>query len=168
MMLGNPARLTELADLARRAGTPERLTVLEWGSGESTVVLLDEVNRRKNGQLVTIDHNHVFQEEVLSSILGKPRLAALTADLIGSYDPASQDLNYSTTPLKLTSPWDLILIDGRRRLECSLVASLIASPDTIIVLHDYRRARYSPIPTIFGEVQDQPEYRVMKIRKDRR
>ena len=162
MNLGNPARLGELALIARGAGNQHCLNVLEWGSGESTAVLLREVDSRVTGRLVTIDNNLSYQEKVLAGMLGKPRLLALSLDLTGSYDPASPELNYSTKPLSMPRCWDLIVIDGRRRLECALVASIVSSPGTVIVLHDYRRIRYAPVLEILSLVTDQPEYRVMR------
>jgi hypothetical protein len=162
MKLGSPARLDELAFLVRGIGSPHSLNVLEWGSGESTDVLLKEVDSRESGRLVTIDHNLSYQEEVLADLMGKPRLIALALDLTGDLDADSPELTYATKPLSMARYWDLIVIDGRRRLECALVASIVSLPGTVIALHDYRRARYAPVLEILSLIADQPEYRVMK------
>jgi hypothetical protein len=69
-------------------------------------------------------------------------------------------------PARLRPPFDFIFIDGRRRLECALVASLLCHPDTVVVLHDYRRSRYQPVKVIYDIVEDGPQFRVMRLRKD--
>lgn len=164
MMLGDPARLLELADIARKAGTAGQLNVLEWGSGESTAVLLAEICRRESGRLLTIDHDSSYQAQVLAGLMGRPGLIPFVADLAGNLDPSSAEPNYATLPMTLPWGWDLIVIDGRRRLECALVASAISSPITVVALHDYRRERYALVKTILDVVKDLPEYRLMRRR----
>ena len=127
MMLGDPARLLELADIARKAGTAGQLNVLEWGSGESTAVLFAEICRRESGRLVTIDHDSSYQAQVLAGLAGRSGLIPFVADLAGNLDSSSAEPNYATLPMTLLRGWDLIVIDGRRRLECALVASAISS-----------------------------------------
>ena len=85
-------------------------------------------------------------------------------DLAGPLSPVSMEPNYATLPMTLLRGWDLIVIDGRRRLECALVANVVAFPDTLIALHDYRRERYALVRTILDVVEDLPEYRLMRKR----
>lgn len=162
------AYLEELRQIARRAGTPGRLRALEWGSGLSTDVLAGEASRRGSGVVVTIDHHADYQQLMLSKIkehhLVHPLVADLEGPLTHDLHPAAREPNYATLPLQLDGPWDLVVIDGRRRLECSLVASLVAGTDTLIALHDYRRSRYQPALSVLALVEDGPEYRIMRRR----
>jgi hypothetical protein len=162
------AYLNELQMIIWESGTLGSLRVLEWGTGHSTKLLAYEASQREVGLVVTIDHHGAYQQQAVaccgraSSLL----VHAVTADLEGSLThdrhPDARRSNYATLPLEIAGPWDLIVIDGRRRLECALVASIVASEDTIIILHDYRRFRYQPVRYLLDVVREGPEYLVMK------
>jgi predicted O-methyltransferase YrrM len=162
---GSPERLIELQDIAGKAGTSERLRVLEWGSGLSTFMLSAAVHARLEGQLVTIDHNAEWQQAALERIPRRSRMRGLVADVNGSENTASQRLFYSTLPLDLPGPWDLIVIDGARRLECALTAAMISDESTLVVLSDYRRARYMPVLKLYNVLVDGAHYRQMQAKE---
>jgi hypothetical protein len=163
------SHLPELRAIARSAGTPTGLRVLEWGSGLSTAVLADEVASRGSGVVLTIDHHSTYQQDVLRSLANRHVVHAVAKELDGPLTPDSfpsaAESNYGTCALEVAGPWDLIVVDGRRRAECCLVASLVASEDTIVALHDYRRFRYQPIRSILDVVRTGEEYLVMKKRR---
>jgi hypothetical protein len=73
-----------------------------------------------------------------------------------------EGLSYSTFPLSLGYKFDFIYIDGRRRLECALTAAIMCHPQTIVVLHDYRRTRHQSVKGLFDIVEDGPQFRVMR------
>jgi hypothetical protein len=168
-------RLAELAEIAKRAGSPGRLRVLEWGSGLSTSVLAKEAATRNEGLVVTIDHEGDYQRDVLAKVeaghLVHPVCLALDGPLTVDTHSLAREPNYATFPLELDGPWDLIVVDGRRRLECCLVAKRLADYsisllqcDPLIVLHDYRRRRYDLVLHLLYVEHDGPEYRVMRKR----
>lgn len=162
-------RLSELRQIAEAAGDGDRLHVLEWGSGFSTLLLAEVVQEKPGGgSLVSIDHTPGWQAAVWQSLPSHERVVPVMADLEGSLDPQSQSTSYSTIPLDLVRrdptrwPWDLIVIDGRRRMECALTAALVAVPKTVVILHDYRRLRYQHIGHFLQVVKDGLHYRQMR------
>jgi|WetSurMetagenome_2_1015567.scaffolds.fasta_scaffold165546_2 hypothetical protein len=161
------AYLEELRGHASRAGTPDRLRVLEWGSGRSTGVLADEVARRGSGVVVTVDHHPEYQAGVMAGLehpeVVHPVVADLDGTLIHDRHPDASRLAYSTVPLGLEGPWDLVVVDGRRRVECCATAASVAGTETVILLHDWRRARYEVLRSYlpFGAREDD-EYAVLR------
>ena len=47
-------------------------------------------------------------------------------------------------------------------MECALVASLLCHEDSVVLLHDYRRARYQVARAFYDIVEDGPQFRVMR------
>lgn len=159
-----PGYLDELRKVATRA-LVDGGWVLEWGSGVSTLMLADMIAPRDDCKLVTIDDNESYLQAVLDAMPDKRNVMAVSSDLSGaSRNQADQGLGYSTVPFALAhpAPWKLIAIDGRRRMECAFMALLLATEDTTIILHDYRRLRYQPILGLCDIISDQPQYRVMR------
>lgn len=162
----DPRRLDELWSIAEASGRPDSLRVLEWGSGLSTLLLAEAVNHRAGGQLTTIDNAGAYQQAVLAAVpdAQRARVQAITAELRGSYYPADKAWNYATCPLGLVGTWDLIVIDGRRRVECALVAAMVSGSETRVALHDFQRVRYTPIQKLYDVLGDGLHYRVMRAK----
>ena len=138
--------------------------VLEWGSGLTTQILASHASRLPGFELLlTIDSNPPYQEAIFAERERPAFLREMALDLAGPQSLAPE-LAYSTYPLKLGCKFDLIFIDGRRRMECAFIAALICHEKTAIVVHDYRRLRYQPILALFDLVEDGPEFRVLKPR----
>jgi len=142
--------------------------ILEWGSGLTTQVLAARLERMPNIELfVTIDTNRAYQNAIFA---GRPKPACLREmilDPIGPHDQqAVSETTYSTYPLRLGRKFDFIFIDGRRRMECAFVASVVSHPETIVVIHDYRRARYQTILALFDVIEDGEEFRVLRPRRE--
>jgi hypothetical protein len=88
---------------------------------------------------------------------------AHAADLIGpKLSDRDPELNYAMLPLGWGRKFDFIYIDGRRRMECAMVATLVSHSGTIVILHDYRRARYQSVRLLFDIIEDGPQFRVMR------
>jgi hypothetical protein len=47
-------------------------------------------------------------------------------------------------------------------MECAMVATLVSHSGTIVILHDYRRARYQSVRLLFDIIEDGPQFRVMR------
>jgi len=135
---------------------------LEWGSGCSTL-LFQEIARKRGGRVLTLDHTPDYLES-LSTELDPAVTRWECLDLIGSSkgqrDPG---LNYGTFPLGVDQTFDFILIDGRRRVECSVTAHSVSSPHTVTVLHDYRRERYQAMSVLWDFI-DGRQFRMLKKR----
>ena len=139
--------------------------ILEWGSGISTLMLADFLEEKGMGTLVTLDDNLGYLKAVCSALETSRRVQALFLDTVGPQESqADEGLNYSTVPLSLRREYDLIFIDGRRRVECALVSAMLSGEKTIVVIHDYRRARYQPVQMLFDIVADSLQYRCLRVK----
>lgn len=139
-------------------------SILEWGSGLTTQMLAEYASHLPDFELLlTIDSNAPYQEAIFAARERPAFLKEVALDLVGPQSLAPE-LPYSTYPLGLGRKFDLIFIDGRRRMECAFIAALLCHDKTVIVVHDYRRARYQPILALFDLVEDGKEFRVLRPR----
>ena len=140
-------------------------SILEWGSGLTTLVFSELGRSWGTELLLTIDNYKAYQESIF---LGREtpsfvRMAAL--DIDGpSKSQRDPELNYSSFPLSLRRKFDLIFIDGRRRVECAYIAALLSHSDTLVIVHDYRRGRYQPMRALFDILEDGSQFRAMRLR----
>jgi predicted O-methyltransferase YrrM len=142
---------------------------LEWGAGYTTQLIAEQCARNHGDLFLTMDENAKYLNDVTRPLAGYAFLRSVAMALKGPcVSDRDEGLNYSTYPLSLRRKFDFIFIDGRRRMECALMARLMSHKDTIVVLHDYRRARYQPIRMLFDIVEDGSQFRVMKVRVKRR
>jgi hypothetical protein len=144
--------------------TDDTRNILEWGSGLTTQILADHAQGLPSVELfLSIDSNAPYQTAIFANRKKPAFLTTMAPDLTGPQSLAPE-LAYSTYPLKYGRKFDLIFIDGRRRMECAFIAMLLCHEKTTIVVHDYRRLRYQPILTLFDVIEDGREFRVLKPR----
>ena len=164
--LQNPAQYgsdydTEFRRILREYGS-DAASFLEWGAGYTTRMIIEHIGSRPVDLFLTIDNNAEYLEKVVQDYRHLDYLSAKTLSMTG---PCENDrdagLNYSTYPLSLERHFDFIFIDGRRRMECAMMALLLAKPDSVIVMHDYRRVRYQVVHAFFRILEDGPQFRVM-------
>ncbi len=140
--------------------------VLEWGSGFTTREVINALEKRGCELFISIDDNGPYLKAVANDLeeflYFKPVLQSQTGAMRGADDAGP---NYSSYPLTVGRKFDFIFIDGRRRVECAYSAALLSHPDTIVVMHDYRRDRYQSVLALFDVLEDGPEFRVMRIKK---
>lgn len=155
--------IDSLAKILNERVTLKTGNILEWGAGITTLLFSDMLPRLGHGNLLTIDHNRSYLESVVEAAANRHLITALAIDTIGPRESQSdQCLNYSTYPLHFKGMFDLIYIDGRRRLECALTAALVSHEDTVVVVHDYKRHRYQPMLMLFDVLEDGPHFRILK------
>jgi len=160
-----PTFLPELLRVIRQYA-PQARHFLEWGAGLSTL-LFARLAAERQGSVVTIDHESTYARSVMARLGSRAPVRSITADLTGpKLSQADPELNYSTLPLSLGGSFDFVFIDGRRRVECALTAFILALPGTIVVLHDYRRARYQPVAVLFETLEAGEHFRVLRRRFD--
>ena len=118
----------------------ESQIVLEWGCGSSTIELSKHVK-----EIYSIEHNVEWFNKINNNISPNIRLFLCESDLpynegnhCGTFDEFK---TYITKPKEL-GLFDLILIDGRARIECSKICNSISKKDSKIFVHDYR-GRYT-------------------------
>jgi hypothetical protein len=110
--------------------------VLEWGCGSSTIEISKHVK-----EIYSIEHNVNWHNKINREVsdntvlfLCEPDLPYHEGNHCGTFDEFK---TYITKP-KEFGLFDLILIDGRARIECSKICSIISKEDAKIFVHDYR------------------------------
>ena len=68
---------------------------------------------------------------------------------LGTYPDPGPVLCYIEYPKTLGMSFDLLLVDGRFRRRCLLLAREVVRPDGVVVLHDAHRAYYHSILSAF-------------------
>ncbi|HEV2171726.1 MAG TPA: hypothetical protein VGR40_12300 [Candidatus Binatus sp.] len=141
--------------------------ILEWGSGLSSLILLEKAKRWGSRTFLSVDHDQAYQDAVFAGRRLPDFLQLACLDLTGPCNnQRDPELNYSTYPLSRGETFDLIYIDGRRRLECAYIAALLSQDETRVILHDYRRARYQPVLGLFDVLDEGPRFRVLRVRRE--
>jgi len=110
--------------------------VLEWGAGGSTVYWPRQFPFIR--QWISVEHDRLYAYTI--------RLRA----------PANVKMRILKPPaywLSIQGQYDLILIDGRWRVECAAVAHDLLAPGGCVLLHDAYRPRYAAIEAMFGSRQ---------------
>jgi hypothetical protein len=103
-------------------------TVFEFGSGNSTFFYA-----KYAGIVVSVEHDKEWFDKILSA---KPE----NAELI--YCELIRDGDYCRMPIKLEETFDIIIVDGRDRVNCCKQAVKAVSANGVIVLDDSEREFY--------------------------
>ncbi len=103
-------------------------TVFEFGSGNSTFFYA-----KYAGIVVSVEHDKEWYDKIINT---KPE----NAELI--YCELVRDGDYCRVPLKLEETFDIIIVDGRDRVNCCKQAIHAVSEKGVIVLDDSEREFY--------------------------
>jgi hypothetical protein len=104
-------------------------TIFEFGSGNSTYFYA-----KYAGKVVSVEHDKDWYDKIIKS---KPENAELIfCELV-------RDGDYCRTPLSLKEKFDIIIVDGRDRVNCCKQAVNALSANGIIVLDDSERDFYN-------------------------
>jgi len=111
---------------------PER--IIEWGPGESTEIMLDE---DPDVKIISIEHDTAWYNKAVERFKDYPNVG------LKLYDRAMEKkkCKYPYWAFKW-APYDLAFIDGRRRVECAIVAMQCLSDKGVAILHDAGRRVY--------------------------
>ncbi len=105
-------------------------TVFEFGSGNSTLFYA-----KYAGIVVSVEHNKEWFDKIVSE---KPENSEMIfCDLVYGGD-------YCNVPVKLGEKFDLIIIDGRDRVNCCKTAVEALAEDGVIILDNSEREAYKP------------------------
>lgn len=103
-------------------------TIFEFGSGNSTFFYA-----KYAGIVVSVEHDKEWYDKIVST---KPENAELIfCELI-------RDGDYCRMPIKLEETFDIIIVDGRDRVNCCKQAIKAVSENGVIVLDDSERDFY--------------------------
>jgi predicted O-methyltransferase YrrM len=118
---------------------PER--VLEWGPGESTRIIREAA---PEALIVSIEHQRRYAE--IARTTGHSHVVCIDAQTRAS--------RYGAHAAMLGEPFQLIFVDGRRRVECALWACAMLAHDGVILMHDWERPEYSILRPLIDIVED--------------
>lgn len=132
--------------------------VLEYGSGRSTIEL-----SKISKSVTSVEHQRVWYDELIKNkpinvdlILAEPDLPYIegphanqrSSGNDGTYEEFK---TYIKSPL-CKSPYDVIIIDGRARIECAKLCAKLAHKNSYIYVHDFGREEYKPILDILKHI----------------
>ena len=125
----------EIIEMNYLLGDRRPTRVLEWGSGGSTIYWPPRHDCIR--AWISVEHDEAWADKVTPLL--DPKVHLLLISFPGYWDY-----------LRHSGPFDLILVDGRHRVECMEVASRIVTPEGIVLLHDSARVRYQPAWEFFA------------------
>ena len=133
-------------------------SVLEYGSGRSTIELSKIAK-----SVVAVEHQRAWYDELgkdlpfnVNLILAEPDLDYIE----GPHENQRSEGNdgtyeefetYIKSPLD-KAPFDVIIIDGRARVECAKLCTQLAHKNSYIYVHDFEREEYQPIMYILKHI----------------
>lgn len=113
--------------LAHRAQSG--MSVFEFGSGASTLWWASRVK-----SVVSVEHDAAWYREILQQVPSN-----VTLDFV-ALEPGGA---YSRRAVEHGGPFDIVVVDGRDRVNCAVSAVEALSPAGVIVWDDSERERYA-------------------------
>lgn len=107
----------------------KELSVLEYGSGHSTIWF-----SRRVKNIISVEHNLNWYNFLKNKLNLRPNVEYLLKNL-GSGDYQNEVLNYQ-------NKFDIIVIDGRQRVQCILNSLGALKENGVIILDNSERTRY--------------------------
>jgi predicted O-methyltransferase YrrM len=129
-------------------------SIVEFGSGGSTVSIVHHLDKRGSGHLTTIEHDPEWIKSVLSAIPEKmhSRLKLILREPTPRHPKdgpwrfmPGQMRHYVKTPWEVHAPGsvDMMHIDGRERIACAMTNAPLIKPGGLMLIHDFfPRHRY--------------------------
>lgn len=111
-------------------------TILEWGPGRSTGIMLEEC---PDAILFSTEHNQSFGK-IAREMYPKAQVFVLDATC-----PKSKYAAWTHECFDSDFRADLVFVDGRRRVECCMTAWMLLRVGGVLVLHDAHRWQYRRI-----------------------
>ena len=104
-------------------------TVFEFGSGNSTLFYA-----KYSGKVVSVEHDKDWYQKIVSS---KPSNSEM---ILETLEPNGE---YCRKPLGLGQKFDIIIVDGRDRVNCCKQSIEALSESGVVVLDDSERSEYA-------------------------
>ncbi|MGV8877529.1 MAG: FkbM family methyltransferase [Sphingobacteriaceae bacterium] len=105
-------------------------TVFEFGSGNSTYFYA-----KYAGVVVSVEHDKLWYDKIEKSVAKPDNSELIFCDLL-------RDGDYCRMPIKLEEKFDIIIVDGRDRVNCCKQGIEALSPKGVMVLDDSERDEY--------------------------
>jgi hypothetical protein len=108
----------------------KKLSVFEFGSGNSTYFYA-----RLAGDVVSVEHDKEWYNKIKNS----PKRTK-NSEII--FSALQKDGEYCRMPLTLNKKFDIIIVDGRDRVNCCKQSLAALNPGGVVVLDDSERSIY--------------------------
>lgn len=109
--------------------------VFEFGSGNSTLFYA-----KYSGKVVSVEHDKEWYQKIVSS---KPANSEM---ILETLEPNGE---YCRKPLRLEQKFDIIIVDGRDRVNCCKQSIEALSESGVVVLDDSERQEYAEAVAFF-------------------
>ncbi|MCI5108622.1 MAG: class I SAM-dependent methyltransferase, partial [Candidatus Pacebacteria bacterium] len=123
----------------------QKIDILEWGSGGSTVYFTDFL-RKKNIPYTwtSVEYNKGWHEKVSKEVSNDPDTKVVLFDVGNSViRQRHTDMeDYIKYPKSTGQKFDLMFVDGRKRRRCLLESRDIVKNEGVVLLHDACRKYY--------------------------
>lgn len=121
----------------------ERIDVLEWGAGGSTVYFPALMEKKGvDYSWLSVEHNAKWFARMEKALRNNKKVK-LKLFKVNRKTATPQDYDdYVSYPAFLQRSFDFILVDGRQRARCLMLAASLLKPGGIVFLHDAERERY--------------------------
>jgi FkbM family methyltransferase len=132
----------ELNFLLKQPQITHTSTVLEWGSGGSTIHIAPNVK-----ELHSIEYNMNWYDRVKAEAPANVKLHYVPKnkeEMPGHDGTEEEYYDYVHFPATLGILFDLIFIDGRARVACAREAVKLLKPGGCILIHDYKNPSNTP------------------------
>jgi len=130
---------------------PQR--IIEWGPGLSTALMLQHA---PTARIISIEHDEVWHTKAREQFGEQITLLLKSA--------TARNSSYATEAFR-HGPFDLAFVDGRRRVECCLVAMYLMRPGGVVILHDVCRDNYMrPLRLIADIIELKSNTAVMRLK----
>lgn len=142
----NKSEIRTIEETLRGLGNKkDKIHILEWGSGGSTVYFTEFL--KEIGvpyEWISIEYNKRWHEKVKNAVAHDPNIEVVLFDVGNDQlkqvdNPMDEYVGYPTT---LDNKFDMVLVDGRKRRRCVLEAKKNLAPEGVVFLHDAQRKYY--------------------------
>lgn len=128
----------------------ERMRILEWGPGLSTILMRRE---KPEAEIWTYEHDEFWYDEWNKQLREDPLIHLFYVPL---------EANYHQAPEELGVKFHLVFIDGRNRVLCLETAYHLLEEGAIVILHDAERPEYLPGKVLYDVIVERGNTAVMK------
>ena len=119
--------------------------IMEWGPGASTMIMVEEC---PDAHIISVEHDKKWFEVAKQKFSGMGNIELHLRTI------HKKKCKYGMVAVK-HKPFDLIFVDGRRRVECAIIAMQCLRPGGVILMHDITRTEYTVPLTPFINVIEQ-------------
>ena len=146
--MASPTSFKPLLTKWCKAVKPSR--ILEWGPGESTL-LMEKL--RPKAKILSLEHQKVWYKKWVNHFGVEGNVLLLLSEA-SEEDRSDKEWREYTNPTYSDMKFDLIFIDGRERVKCLEFAKKVISDKGVVILHDSERGEYAEGIKLFDVVEE--------------